>query len=298
MVEHARGTLGRTAFQLGVLERALELTAEYAREREQFDRPIGSFQAVAQRLADGYIDVKGLRLTLTQAAWRLAENLPADVDVATAAFWAADAGPPRRAHHGARARRRRESTWTTRCTGTSWPPSRPSSRSAGPPGSCCASAASWPTPPLDRERPSGSCWSRWPRSTIAASTAGTNSSAGATTSGRARPGRHAARAARPGQAAAYRCAAGQYAVLLDRPGGRRPDRVGAGRPEPDAPRRGTGCATSRAPTASWCLPTAPTRSRTVSTTSTWNPRRGPRNWRRIAVHPVRSPISVPMTCSC
>jgi 3-oxocholest-4-en-26-oyl-CoA dehydrogenase beta subunit len=85
-------TLGRTAFQLGVLERALELTAEYAREREQFDRPIGSFQAVAQRLADGYIDVKGLRLTLTQAAWRLSEDLPADLEVGTAAFWAADAG--------------------------------------------------------------------------------------------------------------------------------------------------------------------------------------------------------------
>jgi alkylation response protein AidB-like acyl-CoA dehydrogenase len=87
-----RTTLGRSAFQLGVLERALELTAAYAREREQFDRPIGSFQAVAQRLADGYIDIKGLRLTLTQAAWRLSEDLPADVDVATAAFWAADAG--------------------------------------------------------------------------------------------------------------------------------------------------------------------------------------------------------------
>ncbi len=86
------GTLGRSAFQLGVLERALELTAEYAREREQFDRPIGSFQAVAQRLADGYIDVKGLRLTLAQAAWRLSEDLPADVEVGTAAFWAADAG--------------------------------------------------------------------------------------------------------------------------------------------------------------------------------------------------------------
>ncbi|MBV9640367.1 MAG: acyl-CoA/acyl-ACP dehydrogenase [Mycobacteriaceae bacterium] len=88
----SRATLGQTAFQLGVLERALQLTAEYARDREQFGRPIGSFQAVAQRLADGYIDVKGLRLTLTQAAWRLAENLPADVEVATAAFWAADAG--------------------------------------------------------------------------------------------------------------------------------------------------------------------------------------------------------------
>ena len=86
------GSLGRSAYQLGVLERALEMTSEYAREREQFDRPIGSFQAVSSRLADGYIDIKGLRLTLTQAAWRLSEDLPADVDVATAAFWAADAG--------------------------------------------------------------------------------------------------------------------------------------------------------------------------------------------------------------
>ncbi len=86
------GILGRSAFQLGVLERALELTASYAREREQFDRPIGSFQAVSSRLADGYIDIKGLRLTLTQAAWRLSEDLPADVEVGTAAFWAADAG--------------------------------------------------------------------------------------------------------------------------------------------------------------------------------------------------------------
>jgi alkylation response protein AidB-like acyl-CoA dehydrogenase len=87
-----RTDLGRTAYQLGVLERALELTSEYAREREQFDRPIGSFQAVSSRLADGYIDIKGLRLTLTQAAWRLSEDLPADIDVASAAFWAAEAG--------------------------------------------------------------------------------------------------------------------------------------------------------------------------------------------------------------
>lgn len=87
-----QAALGRSAFQLGVLERALEVTATYAQEREQFDRPIGSFQAVAQRLADGYIDVKALRLTLTQAAWRLSEGLPADVEVSSAAFWAADAG--------------------------------------------------------------------------------------------------------------------------------------------------------------------------------------------------------------
>ena len=70
----------------------MELTATYAREREQFERPIGSFQAVSSRLADGYIDVKALRLTVTQAAWRLSEDLPAELEVASAAFWAADAG--------------------------------------------------------------------------------------------------------------------------------------------------------------------------------------------------------------
>ena len=87
-----RQLLGLSAFQLGVVDRALELTAQYAREREQFDRPIGSFQAVSSRLADGYIDIKGLRLTLAQAAWRLSEDLPADIDVRSAAFWAAEAG--------------------------------------------------------------------------------------------------------------------------------------------------------------------------------------------------------------
>jgi len=84
--------LGLTAYQLGVLERALELTADYARTREQFGRPIGSFQAVSQRLADDYLEIKGLRLTLEQASWRLSEDLPAETEVATAAFWAAEAG--------------------------------------------------------------------------------------------------------------------------------------------------------------------------------------------------------------
>ncbi|WP_182346017.1 acyl-CoA dehydrogenase family protein [Tomitella gaofuii] len=87
-----RGTVGLCAQQFGVLERSLELTAEYAREREQFDRPIGSFQAVAQRLADAFIDVKAARLTFEQAAWRLSEGLDADDAVRIAKFWAADAG--------------------------------------------------------------------------------------------------------------------------------------------------------------------------------------------------------------
>ena len=45
-----------------------------------------------QRLADGYIDTLGQRLTLWQAAWRLDEGLPADTEVAIAKLWAADAG--------------------------------------------------------------------------------------------------------------------------------------------------------------------------------------------------------------
>jgi 3-oxocholest-4-en-26-oyl-CoA dehydrogenase beta subunit len=88
----ARATVGLCALQLGVTERALELTAEYARSREQFGRPIGAFQAVAQRLADSYIDVEAIRLTMWQAAWRLAAGLPCDTEIATAKFWAADAG--------------------------------------------------------------------------------------------------------------------------------------------------------------------------------------------------------------
>ena len=88
----ARGTVGLCALQLGVVERALELTAEYTRTRVQFGRAIGSFQAVSQRLADAYIDCEAVRLTMWQAAWRLSAGLPADTAIATAKFWAADAG--------------------------------------------------------------------------------------------------------------------------------------------------------------------------------------------------------------
>src|SRR5215472_7345610 len=70
----ARATLGLCAVQSGVIERALELTAEYAKSRMAFGRPIGSFQAVTQRLADAYVDVEAVRLTLWQAAWLLSSG--------------------------------------------------------------------------------------------------------------------------------------------------------------------------------------------------------------------------------
>jgi len=87
-----RAVASRCMMQLGVTERALERTAEYSRERMQFDRPIGSFQAVHQRAADAYINVEAIRLSALEAAWRLAENLPAEEHVRVAKFWAAEGG--------------------------------------------------------------------------------------------------------------------------------------------------------------------------------------------------------------
>lgn len=87
-----RGTVGLCALQLGVLESALQRTAEYTKERKQFDQPLAGFQAVRQRLADAYLDVEAVRLSMWQAAWRLSEDLPAAQEVATAKYWAAEAG--------------------------------------------------------------------------------------------------------------------------------------------------------------------------------------------------------------
>ena len=87
-----RATAALCAVQLGVCEQALKMTAEYTSTREQFDRPLAAFQAVAQRAADAYIDVEGIRLTAWQAIWRLAEGMPAANELAVAKFWAAEGG--------------------------------------------------------------------------------------------------------------------------------------------------------------------------------------------------------------
>jgi alkylation response protein AidB-like acyl-CoA dehydrogenase len=78
--------------QAGLCDAALRITASYVSEREQFGSKIGTFQAVAQRIADAYIDAEAIRLTALQAAWRLAEELPASDEIHIAKFWAADGG--------------------------------------------------------------------------------------------------------------------------------------------------------------------------------------------------------------
>jgi alkylation response protein AidB-like acyl-CoA dehydrogenase len=88
IVDHTTAALCAT--QVGVCEEALRITAAYVSDREQFGTKLGTFQAVAQRIADAYIDTEAIRLTALQAAWRLAEDLPAQKELAIAKFWAAD----------------------------------------------------------------------------------------------------------------------------------------------------------------------------------------------------------------
>ncbi len=78
--------------QLGVLSDAVRRTAQHTVERKQFGKSLAGFQAVSHRAADCYIDIEALRSTLWQAAWRLDQGLPAGNAVASAAWWASEAG--------------------------------------------------------------------------------------------------------------------------------------------------------------------------------------------------------------
>ena len=89
---YTRALVGLCAIQLGVAERALRMAASYTTEREQFGRPIGSFQAVQQRMADAFIDVEAIRWTTWHAAWLLAQGRPPGREAGIAKFWAAEAG--------------------------------------------------------------------------------------------------------------------------------------------------------------------------------------------------------------
>ncbi len=80
------------AMMVGVCDEALRLTAHYTKERKQFGVAIATFQAVAHRAADAYIDAEAIRLTARQACWRIGEGLPADEEIAIAKYWAAEGG--------------------------------------------------------------------------------------------------------------------------------------------------------------------------------------------------------------
>jgi alkylation response protein AidB-like acyl-CoA dehydrogenase len=84
--------LGLCAQQLGNVDAGVREAAHHLTGREQFGRPLATFQATTQQLGDAYCDVQAMRATLWQAAFTMQRR---DVDVAC--WWAADAGE--RAQH-------------------------------------------------------------------------------------------------------------------------------------------------------------------------------------------------------
>ena len=86
------GAVAHSAELLGESARVLELAVEYAKERVQFGRPIGSFQAVKHRCADMLVDVEGMRSAVYHAAWALGAGDPdRSVAASTAKTWCSDA---------------------------------------------------------------------------------------------------------------------------------------------------------------------------------------------------------------
>jgi alkylation response protein AidB-like acyl-CoA dehydrogenase len=86
-----RAAVGKCCEMVGNIQRVLEMTVDYAKERKQFDRPIGSFQIIQHYCADMATDIDGARFSTYQAAWMLSEGLPCTKEVAIAKAWIGEA---------------------------------------------------------------------------------------------------------------------------------------------------------------------------------------------------------------
>lgn len=93
LAEHlALASVGLAAMQAGLVAQAVLMAAQHTSTREQFGRPIATFQAVRQRVADARIASEMLSLTSLQAAWLLSEGHEAVDEVLIAKWWTAEAG--------------------------------------------------------------------------------------------------------------------------------------------------------------------------------------------------------------
>ncbi|MBI4233738.1 MAG: acyl-CoA/acyl-ACP dehydrogenase [Chloroflexi bacterium] len=86
-----RAATANCCWMAGGAQRVLDMTVEYAKQRVQFGRPIGSFQAIQHHCANMAVDVEGSRYIAYQAAWRVSEGLDATREVAMAKAWCSDA---------------------------------------------------------------------------------------------------------------------------------------------------------------------------------------------------------------
>jgi alkylation response protein AidB-like acyl-CoA dehydrogenase len=83
--------VGKCAEMVGGAARVLEMSSAYAKERQQFGKPIGSFQAVQHHCANMLIDLEGSRYITYKAAWMLDNRLACDKEVAIAKAWVSEA---------------------------------------------------------------------------------------------------------------------------------------------------------------------------------------------------------------
>lgn len=72
------------AEMIGGAQAVLDMSLQYAKERTQFNHPIGSFQAIQHHLANMWIDIHGSRYLLYKAAWKISEGIDADMEAAMA----------------------------------------------------------------------------------------------------------------------------------------------------------------------------------------------------------------------
>ncbi len=86
-----RAAASKCAEMVGGAQQALEMTVSYAKERVQFDHPIGSFQAIQHHCANMATDVDGSRFVTYEAAWMLSEGLPCQKEVSIAKAWVSEA---------------------------------------------------------------------------------------------------------------------------------------------------------------------------------------------------------------
>jgi alkylation response protein AidB-like acyl-CoA dehydrogenase len=86
-----KATVAKCAEMVGGAQAALDMAVAYAKERVQFNRPIGSFQAIQHYCANMVSDVDGSRFVTYKAAWKVSEGLPATMDVAVAKAWTSGA---------------------------------------------------------------------------------------------------------------------------------------------------------------------------------------------------------------
>ena len=88
----ALATIG--AYAAGLVAGALRLTADYVANREQFGKPLSTFQTVAAQLAEVYIASRTIALAATSVIWRLAEGRDADDDLDVLGYWLTSQAPP------------------------------------------------------------------------------------------------------------------------------------------------------------------------------------------------------------